>query len=67
MPQPTVLDLFKLTGRRALVTGGGKGLGKVIARALAEAGADVVVSSRTGSQLAEVVAQVEATGRRAVA
>lgn len=42
-----VMDLFNLTGRRALVTGGGKGLGKVIARALAEAGADMVVAART--------------------
>lgn len=41
-----VLDLFKLDGRRALVTGGSKGLGKVMATALAQAGADVAISSR---------------------
>ena len=42
-----VLDQFRLDGRRALVTGAARGLGKVIAAALAEAGADVVVASRT--------------------
>ena len=42
-----VLDQFRLDGRRALVTGGSKGLGRVIATALAEAGGDVVLVSRT--------------------
>jgi NAD(P)-dependent dehydrogenase (short-subunit alcohol dehydrogenase family) len=42
-----VLDLFSLAGRRALVTGGHAGLGIVMARALAEAGADVALASRT--------------------
>jgi len=39
--------IFDLTGRSALVTGGSKGLGKVIASAFAQAGADVIISSRT--------------------
>ena len=43
----TVLDLFRLDGRRALVTGGHKGLGLAMATALAEAGADVAVASRS--------------------
>jgi NAD(P)-dependent dehydrogenase (short-subunit alcohol dehydrogenase family) len=43
----TVLDTFRLTGRRALVTGGARGLGRVMATALAEAGADVAITSRS--------------------
>ena len=62
-----ILEKFLVTDRVAVVTGGGRGIGAATAVALAEAGADVVVSSRTGSQLAEVVAQVEKAGRRAVA
>ncbi|HET8617861.1 MAG TPA: SDR family oxidoreductase [Acidimicrobiales bacterium] len=62
-----ILEKFLVTDRVAVVTGGGRGIGAAAAVALAEAGADVVVSSRTGSQLAEVVAQVEKAGRRAVA
>jgi NAD(P)-dependent dehydrogenase (short-subunit alcohol dehydrogenase family) len=63
----SILDQFKLTGRRALVTGGGKGLGKVIAGALAQAGADVVISARTLSDCEAVAAQIiDATGRKAV-
>jgi NAD(P)-dependent dehydrogenase (short-subunit alcohol dehydrogenase family) len=63
----TVLDQFKLTGRRALITGGGKGLGKVIAGALAQAGADVVISARTMSDCEAVASQIiSATGRKAV-
>ena len=45
--QKNVLDFFRLDGRRALVTGGAKGLGLIIATALAEAGADVAIASRT--------------------
>jgi NAD(P)-dependent dehydrogenase (short-subunit alcohol dehydrogenase family) len=64
----SVMDLFRLTGRRALVTGGSKGLGRVIATALAEAGADVVLVSRTLDECrATAVAIAQATGRNAVA
>jgi NAD(P)-dependent dehydrogenase (short-subunit alcohol dehydrogenase family) len=65
MAERNVLDLFRLEGRKALVTGGSKGLGKVIALALAQAGADVAIASRT---LAECEATAEEirreTGRR---
>src|SRR5262249_50850227 len=59
------LDLFKLTGKVALVTGGSKGLGKAMARGLAEAGADVVISSRHEDELRPALAEILAgTGRR---
>jgi NAD(P)-dependent dehydrogenase (short-subunit alcohol dehydrogenase family) len=64
----SVLDQFKLNNRRALVTGGAKGLGKVIAGALAQAGADVAVSARTLSDCEAAAAEIaKATGRKAVA
>ena len=44
-------DLFNLSGKTALVTGGSKGLGKAMARGLAEAGADIVISSRHEDEL----------------
>jgi 7-alpha-hydroxysteroid dehydrogenase len=61
-----ILDLFALTGKVAVVTGAGRGIGAATAVALAEAGADVVISSRTESDLAEVAKQIADTGRRAV-
>lgn len=54
--------LFDLTGRVALVTGGGRGLGKGMAAALAAAGANVVVTSRSEAQLAEALAELKASG-----
>jgi NAD(P)-dependent dehydrogenase (short-subunit alcohol dehydrogenase family) len=58
-------DLFNLAGRVALVTGGSKGLGKAMARGLAEAGADVVVSSRSEAELKAALEEILAgTGRR---
>lgn len=63
----TVLDMFSLTGRVAIVTGASSGLGVHFAVALAEAGADVVVAGRRAERLADTVALVEATGRRALA
>jgi NAD(P)-dependent dehydrogenase (short-subunit alcohol dehydrogenase family) len=65
---PSVLDAFRLDGRRALVTGGAKGLGRVIAGALAEAGADVAVNSRTATQCREAADAIASeTGRRTAA
>lgn len=58
-------QLFDLTGRVALITGGSKGLGRAMARGLAEAGADVVISSRNGEELrAALEVILEGTGRR---
>jgi NAD(P)-dependent dehydrogenase (short-subunit alcohol dehydrogenase family) len=52
--------LFDLSGRVALVTGGSKGLGKSMARGLAEAGADIVISSRHGDELEAAANQIGA-------
>src|SRR5688500_12236407 len=58
-------NLFELTGRVALVTGGNKGLGKAMARGLAEAGADVVIASRHEDELKAALDQIlGGTGRR---
>jgi 7-alpha-hydroxysteroid dehydrogenase len=61
-----VLERFRLDDRVAVVTGAGRGIGAASALALAEAGADVVLSARTEDQLKEIAAQVEALGRKAV-
>jgi NAD(P)-dependent dehydrogenase (short-subunit alcohol dehydrogenase family) len=59
------LNIFNLTGKVALVTGGSKGLGKAMARGLAEAGADVILSSRHENELRPALDEVlSGTGRR---
>lgn len=64
----TVDRTFDLTGRRALVTGAGHGIGAAIALALAKAGADVVVHyGHSADAAAEVVREIEALDRKAVA
>ncbi len=60
-----VMELFRVDGKVALVTGAGRGIGAATARVLAEAGADVAISSRTEVELEEVADAVRSHGRRA--
>ena len=65
MAHKSVLDSFRLDGKVALVTGGSRGLGRTMATALAEAGADVAITARTLPSCEETAAAIaEATGRR---
>ena len=59
-------DLFDLRGQAAIVTGASRGLGQYFGRALARAGADLVVTSRRREALGPFVAEIESIGRRAV-
>lgn len=60
-------DLFDLTGKVGIVTGGSGGIGRVLAIGLAKHGADVVVTSRTLAKLEPVAAEIQALGRKAKA
>lgn len=58
---------FRLDGRRALVTGAGRGIGRGIAVALADAGADIIIVSRTNSEINELASAIRDKGGKATA
>ncbi|MFW6199271.1 MAG: SDR family oxidoreductase [Gemmatimonadota bacterium] len=66
-PRTDVFELFRLDGRTAIVTGGGRGLGEYMAEALAEAGADVVLCSRKVEACEEVAEELREMGVGALA
>ena len=57
---------FDLSGRTAIVTGTSRGLGQYMGRALAKAGADLVITSRDAGSLSEFKAEIESMGRKAL-
>jgi gluconate 5-dehydrogenase len=62
-----VQELFDLTGKAAVVTGGGRGIGRFIAQGLAEAGADVVLASRKLERCEQAANDIRTLGRKALA
>jgi NAD(P)-dependent dehydrogenase (short-subunit alcohol dehydrogenase family) len=62
-----VLDRFRLDGRQLFISGGSRGLGREMALAIAEAGADVVLTGRDPASLADAEAAIRSRGRRAFA
>ncbi len=66
-PELRGTQLFDLTGRVAIMTGAGRGLGRTMALALAAAGADLALASRTAPELESLAGEVEQLGRRAIA
>jgi len=64
MPTTSVLDKFRLDGRRALITGGSRGLGRAIAQAFAEAGADLVLVGTNAENLGRAKEELAPLGRR---
>ncbi len=60
-------SLFDLTGQVAIVTGTSRGLGQYFARALAKAGADLVLTSRNRESLRDFEAEMQGLGRRTIA
>ncbi len=62
----TLRNLFQLEGKKAVVTGGGRGIGKSVAMRLADAGADIGLVSRSEGELNEVAQRIKASGCKAV-
>lgn len=63
----SILDRFRLDGKTALVTGGGQGIGRAFALALAEAGADVAIVDINRETAAQVADEIRTMGRRSLA
>ncbi len=62
-----ISSAFDISGKTAIVTGGGTGIGRGIALELAKAGADVAIASRNMENLEPTAKEIEALGRRALA
>lgn len=63
---PNILEKFRVDGQVAIVTGSGRGIGAATAIALAEAGADIVVTARTVEEIEETAELIRARGKRAL-
>ena len=61
----SVLDRFRLDGKRLFITGGSRGLGREMALAIADAGADVVLTGRDAASLEKTAADIRQRGRQA--
>jgi gluconate 5-dehydrogenase len=61
----SIFDRFRLDGKRLFITGGSRGLGREMALAIADAGADVVLVGRDGESLAKTAADIDRLGRQA--
>jgi len=62
----SIFDRFSLQGKRLFITGGSRGLGREMALAIADAGADVVLTGRDKESLMKTAAEIEALGRKAI-
>ena len=61
----SIFDRFRLTGKRLFITGGSRGLGREMALATADAGADVILVGRDSASLGKTAGDIRALGRQA--